>query len=171
MLTRIASSCLFIFNRLRIELHILSHLTKNVPPPLKLSLLMFYLILIHLLSLPKTNYHLIEKKLTYLIDSGLWLESLLFCFEYLLQSWVVANHKSSKCLISNGNPHELPVRNLLNPSRKERLLYLRVLALFFCILVFLYCTFLTFLLENNRHNILFIRKPKNLINRKYQFIS
>jgi hypothetical protein len=97
---------------------------KNFPPSYHYW---FFINLIHLLSLPKTNYHLIEIKLTYLIKSGLWLESLFFfCFEYFLQSWVVANHKSSKCLTFNGNSQELLVRNLLSPFKRERLLYLSV---------------------------------------------
>jgi hypothetical protein len=34
----------------------------------------------------------------------------------------------------NGNQHESPMRNLLYPFRREELLYLRVLALFFYVL-------------------------------------
>jgi len=65
-----------------------------------------------------------------------------FCFEYLFRGWVVANHKSSKCLALNDNPHEPLVKNLINPfmrerereRERERLLYLKMLALFFCVL-------------------------------------
>jgi hypothetical protein len=71
-----------------------------------------------------------------------WRSEFLFGFEYMLQSWVVANLKSSNYLASNGNPHEPSMRNLLNPFRIEGLVYLRVLALFFYVWVFMYCTLL-----------------------------
>ena len=49
----------------------------------------------------------------------------------MLQGWVVANHKSSNCLAFKGNPHESPVKNLINLFRRKRLLYLKVIAFFF----------------------------------------
>ena len=55
--------------------------------------------------------------------------NILFNFKYLLQSYVVANFKSFKCLTFNNNLYEPPVKNLLNPFRRERLLYFRVLTL------------------------------------------
>lgn len=72
-----------------------------------------------------------------------WRSEFLFDFEYMLQSWVVSNLKLSNCLVSNGNPHEPSMRNLLNPFRIEGLVCLRVLALFFYVWVFMYCTLLT----------------------------
>jgi len=38
----------------------------------------------------------------------------------LFRGWVVANHKSSKCLALNDNPHEPLVKNLINPFMRER---------------------------------------------------
>jgi hypothetical protein len=82
-----------------------------------------------------------------------------FCFEYLLQDWVVANHKSFKCLTSNGNPYESLVRNFLDAFRIEGLLYLGVLTLFFFIFyvlddyVLYFSHLLFFSIENKRHNI------------------
>jgi cell division protein FtsL len=52
----------------------------------------------------------------------------------MLQGWFVINHKSSNCLASKGNPHKLPVKNLINLFRREKLLYLKVIALVFCVL-------------------------------------
>jgi hypothetical protein len=43
-----------------------------------------------------------------------------FYFEYLFRGWVVANHKSSKCLALNDNPHEPLVKNLIYPFMRER---------------------------------------------------
>jgi hypothetical protein len=57
----------------------------------------------------------------------IWSSYVIFNFEYLLQGWVVANHKSSRCPASNSNLHESPMKNLLNPFRREGLLYLIVL--------------------------------------------
>jgi len=59
----------------------------------------------------------------------MFFSALSICF-----GWVIANHKLSKYTVSNNNPQEPPVRNLLNLFKREGLLYLRVLALFFCIL-------------------------------------
>jgi hypothetical protein len=82
----------------------------------------------------------------------------------LFQSWVIANYKLSKYLASNSNSYEPPVKNLLNPFRREKILYLKVLALFYVLNIIL-------TLENKRHDILFIEKPQNLINDKISIFS
>jgi len=86
----------------------------------------------------------------------------------MLQGWVVINHKSSNYLAFKGNPHKLPVKNLINLFRRERLLYLKVIALFFCSRYFNIVLYSPFSPStwNKRHNFQFIRKPKNLINDK-----
>ena len=97
-----------------------------------------------------------------------WRFELYFDFEYMLQGWVVINHKSSNCLASKGNPHKLPVKNLINLFRREGLLYLKVIALFFCSRYFNIVLYSPFSPStwNKRHSFQFIRKPKNLINDK-----
>jgi hypothetical protein len=83
----------------------------------------------------------------------------------LFQGWVVANHKSFKCLTSYGNLHESQVRNLLNNFRIERFICLWVLS-FFCMCFSSVLYFTAYNLENKKHIILFIEKPKNPINDK-----
>ena len=47
---------------------------------------------------------------------------------------VVVNHETSNYMASNSNSYESLVRNLINPFRREGLLYLIALTLFFCVL-------------------------------------
>ena len=58
------------------------------------------------------------------------------------------------CPASNGNPHKLLMRNLLNPFGIERLIYLKVLALFFCVLG-VYLLYFS--------HLFFLKKIKNII--------
>jgi len=46
-------------------------------------------------------------------------------------------------MASNSNPHESLVRNLINPFRREGLLYLIALTLFFCVLSITVLNFLS----------------------------
>jgi hypothetical protein len=96
-------------------------------------------------------------------------QMLFLALNICFKSRVVINHKPSNCLASNDNPYKPLVRNLLNPFRREELIYLKVLALFFCVLSIsvLYSThFFLPSTRNKRHNFLFIGKPKNPINDK-----
>jgi len=61
-------------------------------------------------------------------------DHIFFGFEYLFQVWVVINHKLSNYSVSNSNLHEPSLRNILNPFRRERLPYLRMMTLFFYVL-------------------------------------
>jgi len=97
------------------------------------------------------------------VVQGLWeyyLKSSSFRLWITSSRLVVTNHKLSKCLESNGNPHKPLVRNLLKKD-----FYTLECQLFFFLSVFvLYSTY--FLLENKKHDILFIGKSKNTINDK-----
>jgi hypothetical protein len=113
----------------------------------KFSSTPFHLLFIILYSSPPCGstpvlpgYLLLRHSCTWDKTSIFWLcqlskhQMLFFALNICFKRWVVTNQKSSNYLTFNCNPYEPLVRNLLNHFRRERLIYFRVLPLFFCVL-------------------------------------
>lgn len=77
----------------------------------------------------QTDLELFQGLIYKLLEDQILFSALNICFKGL----VVANCKSSNCPASNSNLHESSMKNILNHFKKKRLLYFKMLALFFSV--------------------------------------